>query len=337
MKELLNLLGKLVKVNLFSDLSYPFKVNFSLTNRCKYSCKTCNIWKTEKDEMDLAEIKKVFEDTGFLSWVSLTGGEPFLRDDILEIARTISENNPIYVMNIPTSGFNPSEIKRKVEELLEVDVEYLIVSISLDGLKEVHDKIKGRSGAFESSVETFNELKKLKSDHNSLNAFYEYQISPYNMDEQVSKLINKLGIQPSDLHFTIFHKSKHYYHNIEMKKPEDFEEKVEERIKEILDLRGSYYHPKDFLPELYLKNFNHKKNFCGALLSSFFLDCNGDVYPCVNFNRKIGNVKNESLKNILNSKKSKELRSKTKKRECPECWSPCSAYQTILSNLLSFI
>ena len=65
-------------------LSFPFKCSFAVTYRCNMRCAMCNIWKKPPggEELTAEEIAKFFRRAGKFSWVGITGGEPFLRDDL---------------------------------------------------------------------------------------------------------------------------------------------------------------------------------------------------------------------------------------------------------------
>jgi radical SAM protein with 4Fe4S-binding SPASM domain len=72
--------------------------------------------------------------------------------------------------------------------------------------------------------------------------------------------------------------------------------------------------------------------------SSFFLDPYGNIYPCHIFDEKAANIMEieYSIPNLFKSESTRELRNRIKNSECPECWTPCEAYQTILSNFFNY-
>ena len=102
------------------------KYIFILTNKCQSRCKTCKIWKIYKDnpkkvkeELDLEEYKKTFENIKKeVMWLNLSGGEPFLRKDIDDIAIVAIENfKNMSILNIPTNGLRTELIKKKTERV----------------------------------------------------------------------------------------------------------------------------------------------------------------------------------------------------------------------------
>ena len=70
--------------------SAPVKVNLCLTYWCQYRCKTCNIWQRKPvDELTTEEVLAFVRENPHVTWVDLTGGEIFLRQDIDEILDAI--------------------------------------------------------------------------------------------------------------------------------------------------------------------------------------------------------------------------------------------------------
>jgi radical SAM protein with 4Fe4S-binding SPASM domain len=75
---------------------------------------------------------------------------------------------------------------------------------------------------------------------------------------------------------------------------------------------------------------------CKALTSSVFIDSLGNVYPCTIWGIRLGSLRenNYDLEKILASEKTRVLKLKIRKLKCPNCWTPCEAYQTIMGNTL---
>jgi MoaA/NifB/PqqE/SkfB family radical SAM enzyme len=75
---------------------------------------------------------------------------------------------------------------------------------------------------------------------------------------------------------------------------------------------------------------------CQALAASFFMDPGGDVYPCSVYSKSLGNIADfdYDIRRLWDSDDRRRLRADIAKGECPQCWSPCEAYQSILAGLL---
>jgi MoaA/NifB/PqqE/SkfB family radical SAM enzyme len=93
------------------------------------------------------------------------------------------------------------------------------------------------------------------------------------------------------------------------------------------------------------KYLTHAKKFistgitpidCKSLSSSVFIDPYGNVFPCSIWDKKIGNIRdfNYDLIAVLRNNIVKELLGQIQEKKCPNCWTPCEAYQSILGSLL---
>ena len=73
---------------------------------------------------------------------------------------------------------------------------------------------------------------------------------------------------------------------------------------------------------------------CHALRSSCFIDSWGHVYPCTIYDRKVGSLRDVDfdLARIWESDEARQLQKEIWNYDCPQCWTPCEAYQSILGN-----
>ncbi|ADY55208.1 Radical SAM domain protein [Syntrophobotulus glycolicus DSM 8271] len=148
----------------------PLSLTVSITQKCNSQCKTCNIWKDPRNaqpstELTLEEYDKIFRSIGSsIIWYTLSGGEPFLRKDIAEIVSLIIKHSRPKVLIIPTNGLLSKRTVRETERILKMlpANATLIVNLSLDGIGEEHDEIRGIPGNFKRFLETFAALKELK-------------------------------------------------------------------------------------------------------------------------------------------------------------------------------
>jgi len=148
------------------NLSGPEQVTFFVTDRCNLNCEHCFVDKTDAHpdkELSAGEIAKISEGMGRINYVTITGGEPFLRDDITDIVRILDKNLNPSLITILTNGLLTDKISAKMREIMDAcrnsDV---LVKISIDGPRQVHDKMRLRDGSFDSARTTFLKLKELK-------------------------------------------------------------------------------------------------------------------------------------------------------------------------------
>src|SRR5437868_11418103 len=107
---------RLLRANV-GRLSYPLKLNWSLTYWCQYRCQTCNIWQRRPtDELTTEEILAFIQANPHVSWLDLTGGEIFLREDIGDIFDAVTTSwRELMLLHFPTNGFQTEKIVAAAE------------------------------------------------------------------------------------------------------------------------------------------------------------------------------------------------------------------------------
>lgn len=163
----------------------PASLTFSVSYKCNFRCKTCNIWKdcNIENELDLSQIDKIFHSLGkSLYWVTLDGGEPFLRRNLAEICELIYKNCKPTIINIPSNGSLTEQTISCVERILQLCPDTnLIINLSLDHIAEKHDAIRGFQGAFNCLLNTYKGLRYIK--HPLLRVGINTVVSDYNIKD----------------------------------------------------------------------------------------------------------------------------------------------------------
>jgi len=284
------------------------------------------------EELGLEEYNKFFKSSGnYFHWISLTGGEPFVREDIKDIAiSALKHCKKLIILSINTNGFLSKKIARDVEEISKyLGSCKLFVNIALDGNSETHNKLRGNNHAFEKAQHTFELLNELDTN----NLFVEREITvTRNNSSKIENVIKNMKHK----HVVTFEHSSYFYNNEKSRsfimnknllnrlirnqtKPESFSDLVKQRY---LRLSKEYYQgKKQVLP-------------CYSSWSSVFIDPYGNIKPCINFDKVISKLRDTdySIIKSLNTDKLKDIRDDIVKEQCPGCWTPCEAYQTILQN-----
>ena len=327
----------------FTSLAFPYKLTFAITYKCNSRCKICQIWrKKPKSELRFVEIEKFFKINNFFNWIDLTGGEPFLRNDLVKICSIIIASCPsLYLLHIPTNGILTEKIVKKTKKIIKLKPCRFIISIAMDGPSKVHDKLRGIKGNWDQAVETFKELKKIRTKGFEIYFGMTLSGKNYNLIEETYQSLKKEipDFKRSDLHFNIAHHSS-FYDNLEVnlglttkisQKLKEFLRKKEKKLSGIWFLESRY---QKLIPK-YLKT--HASPLpCQALSASVFIDPEGNIYPCTMWNKKIGSLTDFGfdLKEVWQQARVMNLREKIKERQCLGCWTPCEAYQAILGNLI---
>jgi radical SAM protein with 4Fe4S-binding SPASM domain len=143
--------------------SRPIHLTLFLTKRCNADCPFCFYKTTEGgDELTLKEIRRISESLGSLLWLAFSGGEIFLRDDLPKISRTFYKNNSPSIMLFPTNGQTPENIHAQMEEILRDCPESIVtVKVSIDGVREEHDRLRDSKGSYDRAISSIEMLAEL--------------------------------------------------------------------------------------------------------------------------------------------------------------------------------
>ena len=337
-----NLSRKILTSN-FRRLDNPYKLTFALTYWCNYKCKTCNIWERKPtDELSLEEIDHFFEQSNYFNWIDLTGGEVWLRKDFVDICESVIRHNKnLVLLHFPTNGYMTKQILAGVKEILKMKPPKFIVTVSLDGDEKVNDEVRGIEGGYKRQIETFKGLRKISG----LEVVLGMTLSNLNAGlywstfEAVKKDVPDLRIE--EMHLNVYHESEHYYGNEDIAKDDSYKKTILDELHQYMNLR-KVRGPVSWLERRYQSNV--EKYFdtgktpvkCHSLKSSCFIDGWGYVYPCSMYDRKLGNLRDVDydLKKIWDLEITQQTQKEIWKGDCPNCWTPCEAYQSILGNLL---
>ena len=155
-------------------LKTPVTLIFFVTSRCNLRCGHCFYWrdlnKATDDALSLDEIRAIARSFEHPLSLSLTGGEPFLRSDLKEIIQAFHEGCGTREVGIATNGtFETTTVQTVHDILREGFLTDLSVQVSLDGLEETHDSIRGIKGSFKKAMNTLKSLAELRKE---FDAFY---------------------------------------------------------------------------------------------------------------------------------------------------------------------
>lgn len=340
-------LGKKILRSNFNLLSHPYKLTFAVTYRCNARCATCNIWQRKSEqELSLSEMERFFQENHF-SWINLTGGEPTLRDDLADIIKVIQQNNPVlYFLNFTSNGLLPDRLLATAKTIRTfIKIPKYAVGVSVEGPPEVDLKIRRIAESFKLSLQSFKGLREIYKG-TAYQPFISYTISPHNLGKLKETLAairaEVADFRLSDFHINLFHFSSHYYGNQEYQLSEDFEVGSIKEIKDYLENYRVPLNPDTWIERKYLqlliKFLMQQKTPlpCQALRASCYIDPQGNIYPCAMFDKKLGSLKGNDfeLSQLWSSDNFKETRKSIAEYKCPNCWTPCEAYQTILGNMI---
>jgi MoaA/NifB/PqqE/SkfB family radical SAM enzyme len=286
----------------------------------------CNIWKL-KDNTDL-EIDYYKKLPKTLRDINVSGGEPFLRQDLVDLVKILRGTCPKARIVISTNGFLTELIKEKMRLILKIAPE-IGVGISIDGIGEMHDKIRGIPGGFNLAIKT---VKMLKEELGMKNLRLAFTISKENAEHmsKVYDLSRELGVE-----FTLaLAQSSEFFFGGKRVEETPSEEILKEQFDYLIRAELKSWRPKKWVRAYFAKSlFDFARTGKQALPSKagrdfFFLDPFGNIYPSVIHNSVMGNIKENGFAEIWNSKEAKEARKKVKEAK-EDAWMICTARSAI--------
>ncbi len=349
-KELLGLSYEAFKSN-FMSLSKPYKLNFAITMWCQSRCLTCNIWQLKpKNELTIEEIREFAKKNNSFRWIGLTGGEPFLRGDIVEIVKAFKENSKgLYLLTLPTNSLCSKDmVVGKIKQMLELGIPEIVITLSLDGNRETHDKVRGVPGNFDKVLAMYKALAELKSSHRNLSFVFGYTMSSINQG-QFEKTYHDIRMEIpevdyNDFHINIAQLSNNYYNNTGDNAILADRSSVIGELYEIMKKRKRTSSPMQLIEDRFTKGLIEFAETgktpirCRSLDASLFMDNFGNVYPSIMWDRKIANIRDieYDLAKAWNGSEAEEARALISEGNDPIQWTSCEAYQSILGGLNPF-
>lgn len=322
----------------------PFLTLF-VTNRCNFHCQHCFYWKNlkkpgRKKELSLKEIEKLSQDLGRLKLLSISGGEPFLRSDLADIVRIFTVNNQLRTVSIVTNATLPGKIKKEVKKMLEISNKLLVViCLSVDGTEKMHDSIRGVKGSFKKVVETYKKLRIIKKRYKNLRIRLNATVFNLNY-KNLYQLIDQVPqLFPGNYLLSLsLLRGKPRKKSLKLPPPNQLKKLF---VYKINRLNGERSWSSKLLERIVfavqMRILNKRKQIvpceAGRLMGVVLED--GRVAPCELLS-SIGSIREDSFRQIWQSKKAKSLRKKIVKREC-FCTHECVLFPSLIAHPLSFL
>ena len=330
----------------------PIQLTFFLTKRCNARCPFCfYVTHEEKnsgsDELTVSEIQKISEKLGNLLWLAFSGGEIFLRTDLVEITRIFYKNNRPAIILLPTNGLLTDIIYERVEAIVkECPKSTIVVKLSLDGPEAVHDKLRGVDGSYQKTLKTCKALGGLLDRYVNFELGINTVFCQANQDyvEETIDLVSTMEqVKTHTVSLIRGDVSQEDLKKVDLKKYKKIIEKLESNLKKKLASTYRFKGAKlkaaqDILQrrlilETAQSNMRHTPCYAGRL--NLVLTESGDLYPCEDFSEKMkfANIRDfdyNALK-ILNTDRSKDILAMIENKGCC-CTHECYFMTNILFN-----
>jgi MoaA/NifB/PqqE/SkfB family radical SAM enzyme len=211
----------------------------------------------------------------------------------------------------------------------------------MDGDEALNDDIRGVKGGWRRQIETFKQLHEVPGVDVALGM----TLSTYNINQFERTFAAAKAECPwmtyEHFHVNIYHTAAYYGNEDQTLTQEENEQFIRE-IDKYKRLRGMKLHPISYLEHTYLKHVPHYIRTgktpirCHALRASCFMDPMGTVFPCSMYDRPIGNIRDfeYDIRRIWQLASTRALQREVWEYQCPHCWTPCEAYQSILGDFL---
>jgi Fe-coproporphyrin III synthase len=304
----------------------PSVVHLEVTKRCNLKCQMCDIWKDyiknpslAKEELTLKHYIQLAKELKRMkvAAVGITGGEPSLKVNIIEIVKAFKRRDIAIHMNT-----NGTTISRIIPKLAEAKIDS--VTVSIDSFGQTHNETRGVPNTFEKAIKTLKELKQSGIKRVGIGTLIMGQ-DPEHL-RKLTLLAKDLGVYISFAGFDV----GLIKDNVQERKKEF--RNVIKGIKMINKLRK--IHPHIIVLPSYLKYMvkqtkNPKKiKWCYAGFSTCIIESNGNVKPCYQY-PVIGNIKDRGFKKVWHSYKMQSIRKRIKSG-CVGCFANCTIEPSIV-------
>lgn len=296
-------------------------ITIDVTSRCNLKCKHCRVNEIEYD-MTLDEIEKVFKKLKDFKprGVFISGGEPLIRKDIVEIVKKSKKLAPVTVLNTNSLLLTEDLLK----ELIDAGLDY--IQVSLDGTEDAHDYIRGK-GTYKKTIE---KMKMINNYSDKIKLHISSVVSQKNIDcmEEFAKQI--LEVEKIDAQILGF---KRFIPNNVLRDTAALGKDGLKKLYENLELLQKKYKEKTTIAsDMPIKNvFNENRAIevmkkynlncvgCSAGVNGISIRNDGTVTPCTLLYISCGNILKQDLNEILKNTDMVKIRSRELKGKCGEC------------------
>lgn len=311
-----------------SKKKYPKVIQLPITYNCNSRCVMCNIWKMDhSNEMTVEEFATFMKDDIFkeVEAVGINGGEPSLVPNLPEYIKEVLTLPELKSLNIISHGFSQKPLLKSLEEIYKMCKEKKInfhVLISLDGVGEIHNIVRGKN-VFDKTSSTIDEIMKnqhkycdslelgctiVKQNINHLIELDTYaKMKNYNLKFRLgieNKRIesDKLKDQYSVIYSPLKQNAKEFFH-YQMSQTKDFAN------------RFKYYAIFSWL------NSEKPKRILGCMWKEegITLDARGELYYCAVASNSLGSLRKEKGEKIFFDDKNIEYRKSIINNNCDGC------------------
>lgn len=296
-------------------------ITVDITTKCNLRCKHCRT-NSINHELSMDEIDTIIEKCKPFKprAVFISGGEPLVRKDIVDIVKKFKRLAPITIINTNSLLLTEELLK----DLIDGGTNY--IQVSLDGVREEHDKVRG-VGTYDRVIE---KLKLINKYNSKIKLHISSLVSSLNVDQMeefVHQIIDVNKIEVEILGF------KRFIPNNEMAGVCNLGKTgLKKMFENLQELQVKYNDKVQIVADFPLKNV-YQKDFVKKIMDKYKLDCagcsagvngicvrnDGTVSPCSLLYISCGNILKQELSEILDSEPIKLLKRRELKGKCGTC------------------
>lgn len=300
-------------------------INWIITDACNLRCKHCDIWKLSAQMTDSDLVEKLLADPvvnqsynhyGKEFDISLGGGEPFAHPKLQDIVTRIDQKYKGSLKAISTNGVLTKKILRFLYHNSKLNFK---LNMSIDGLQNTHDQIRGVPGAFNKTIKTIRMIKQL-FPRKKIEIKMTIMRDNFSEIHDVYSLSQELGCSFSCKQA----ENMKYYTNRHSDIPTSF------NVKELCSIRNQLFpiadkmrRTKEYKKSRFTKDLpfhlslSKKHSSCSVLWEHITVMVNGDIFFCIK-EKKAGNITKKPLE---------EMRTKIKNFKCKSCMLMCGSFK----------
>lgn len=321
------------------DPGPPRFLTYIVTFTCNARCVMCDSWrKPSPDELTLPEIETIFRQLPPLDAVRLTGGEPFVRPDLPDIARLVREHLRPMFLHVTTNGFLTGRIVEFCERRPRAVPLHLLVS--LDGTEAKHNAVRGRETAWQTATATLRALAPRRRELNLRLAVNQTLVDAEGLTEyrRLREWLRPLGVRHNavlayDVSATystageldVAPRAAGQYSTFGQFEERELLAWLEEAEADAAGLPW----PERAAKRYYYRGIRNRVLHgraapnppCVALHSHLRLYPNGDVPTCQFNSRRVGNLRRQPFAEVWHGARTRAQRAWV--RACPGCWAEC--------------
>ena len=329
----------------------PIHLTFFVTRRCNSNCPFCFYLRSDdsaaqvRPELSLEEIGKVSSSLGPLLWLAFSGGEIFLRDDLVEIAETFYRNNRPAIMLFPTNGLLTGSIRERIETIVRSCPKSVVaLKLSIDGLGDAHDSLRRTPGSFAKTMETYKAVKELEDRYPNLELGVNTVFCSENqdaMDGIIEYVAGLPGIRTHTISLVRGSLEDKQYGQVDTKKYLAAIQKIERNLKKgnacVYRFGGGRIKASQDIIQRRLihRTMTEQARLipCYAGRLNLVLEEGGEVFPCEVLKESFGNVRDYDydMRKVVRSEKARKINASIENKGC-FCTHECYYMTNILFN-----